>query len=163
MSLQRSDWPEMHQLHERRIKPIELGIIHNIPFDIFEIFAVPIYISFIFISFLGRNFKSAYINYLKTRGTMSSDTKYENTEPNKLPSNNTMKDLEIQREDETERLNTKQSAFKTLGWLDRFLAVWIFLAMAIGIILGNFVENTGPALQKGKFVGVSIPIGMFTT
>lgn len=51
------------------------------------------------------------------------------------------------------------SAFKSLGLLDRFLAVWIFLAMAIGIILGNFVENTGPALQKGKFVGVSVPIG----
>jgi hypothetical protein len=33
--------------------------------------------------------------------------------------------------------------------------------MAVGIILGNFVENTGPALQKGKFVGVSIPIGMW--
>lgn len=53
----------------------------------------------------------------------------------------------------------KQSAFKNLGILDRFLVVWIFLAMAIGIILGNFVPNTGPALQKGKFVGVSIPIG----
>jgi len=33
--------------------------------------------------------------------------------------------------------------------------------MAIGIILGNFVPNTGPALQKGKFVGVSVPIGMY--
>lgn len=53
----------------------------------------------------------------------------------------------------------KSSAFKGLGWLDRFLALWIFLAMAIGIILGNFVPNTGPALQKGKFVGVSVPIG----
>ena len=31
--------------------------------------------------------------------------------------------------------------------------------MAIGIVLGNFVPNTGPALQKGKFVGVSVPIG----
>lgn len=50
--------------------------------------------------------------------------------------------------------------FKNLGILDRFLAIWIFLAMAIGIILGNFVPNTGPALQKGKFVGVSVPIGM---
>ena len=57
---------------------------------------------------------------------------------------------------------TKVSAFKSLGLLDRFLALWIFLAMAIGIILGNFVPNTGPALQKGKFVGVSIPIGKFT-
>ncbi|KAB8273044.1 sodium bile acid symporter family-domain-containing protein [Aspergillus minisclerotigenes] len=54
----------------------------------------------------------------------------------------------------------KQSAFKNLGILDRFLAVWIFLAMAIGIILGNFVPNTGPALQQGKFVGVSIPIAV---
>ncbi|KAI9716727.1 MAG: hypothetical protein M1835_004164, partial [Candelina submexicana] len=50
------------------------------------------------------------------------------------------------------------SVFKGLGWLDRFLALWILLAMAIGIILGNFVPKTGPALQKGKFVGVSVPI-----
>lgn len=53
------------------------------------------------------------------------------------------------------------SAFKALGWLDQFLAMWIFLAMAIGIILGNFVPSTGPALQKGKFVGVSVPIGKY--
>lgn len=54
-----------------------------------------------------------------------------------------------------------RSAFHQLGLLDRFLAVWIFLAMAIGIILGNFVPSTGPALQRGKFVGVSVPIGEF--
>jgi len=53
---------------------------------------------------------------------------------------------------------TKHSVFKGLGWLDRFLALWILLAMAIGIILGNFVPNTGSALQKGQFIGVSIPI-----
>ena len=53
----------------------------------------------------------------------------------------------------------KSSAFKSLGWLDRFLALWILLAMIIGVLLGNFVPETGPALQKGKFVGVSIPIG----
>lgn len=52
------------------------------------------------------------------------------------------------------------SAIKALGWLDKLLALWIFLAMAAGIILGNFVPNIGPALQKGKFVDVSIPIGM---
>lgn len=51
------------------------------------------------------------------------------------------------------------SAFKSLAFLDKFLVLWILLAMAIGIILGNFVPNTGPALQKGKFVGVSVPIG----
>ncbi|KAG9648391.1 arsenical-resistance protein ACR3, partial [Aureobasidium melanogenum] len=54
----------------------------------------------------------------------------------------------------------KVSAIKGLGWLDRFLAVWIILAMAIGILLGNFVPETGPALEKGKFVGVSVPIAI---
>lgn len=53
----------------------------------------------------------------------------------------------------------EKSVFKALGWLDRFLAVWIFLAMLVGILLGNFVPETGPALEKGKFVGVSVPIG----
>lgn len=32
--------------------------------------------------------------------------------------------------------------------------------MAIGIILSNLVPSTGPALQKGQFVGVSIPIAI---
>jgi arsenite transporter len=50
------------------------------------------------------------------------------------------------------------SAFKSLWWLNRFLAVWIFLAMVFGVLLGNFVSNIGPPLQKGKLVGDSIPI-----
>ncbi|KAF7905594.1 uncharacterized protein EAF01_006115 [Botrytis porri] len=54
----------------------------------------------------------------------------------------------------------KTSLFKSLGWLDRLLALWIFLAMAIGILLGNFVPNVGTALQKGEFVGVSVPIAV---
>lgn len=68
-------------------------------------------------------------------------------------------DLENQPNSQVKEQTAKVSAFKSLGLLDRFLAIWIFLAMAIGIILGNFVPSTGPALQKGKFVGVSIPIG----
>ena len=51
------------------------------------------------------------------------------------------------------------SAFNSLGLLDRFLALWIILAMAIGILLGNFVPETGPALEKGQFVHVSVPVG----
>lgn len=53
----------------------------------------------------------------------------------------------------------KISAFKSLGILDRFLALWIILAMTIGILLGNFVPETGPALEKGQFVHVSVPVG----
>jgi ACR3 family arsenite transporter len=70
-------------------------------------------------------------------------------------------DIELQSHDKPENdpHSSKVSAFKSLGLLDRFLAVWILLAMAIGIILGSFVPSTGPALQKGKFVGVSVPIG----
>ncbi|OLN87099.1 Arsenical-resistance protein Acr3-like protein 1 [Colletotrichum chlorophyti] len=55
---------------------------------------------------------------------------------------------------------TSASAFKSLGWLDKLLALWIFLAMAVGIILGNFVPGIGQALQKGKFADVSIPIAV---
>lgn len=62
--------------------------------------------------------------------------------------------------DDEENKTSHDSAFKSLGWLDRLLAVWVLLAMAIGILLGNFVPSVGPALQRGKFVGVSIPIGM---
>ena len=62
--------------------------------------------------------------------------------------------------EEGEEDAAKSSVFKSLGWLDRFLALWIFLAMAVGILLGNFVPNTGPALQRGEFVGVSVPIGL---
>jgi ACR3 family arsenite transporter len=68
-------------------------------------------------------------------------------------------ELQLHGNQENDVQSSKVSVFKSLGLLDRFLAVWILLAMAIGIILGNFVPNTGPALQKGEFVGVSVPIG----
>lgn len=59
-----------------------------------------------------------------------------------------------------EPVTAKKSIYAGLGWLDRLLALWILLAIVIGILLGNFVESVGPALQRGKFVGVSVPIGM---
>lgn len=59
-----------------------------------------------------------------------------------------------------EETKTSLSAFKQLGFLDRFLAVWIFLAMAVGILLGYFEPSTGPAFQRGEFAEVSIPIAV---
>ena len=67
----------------------------------------------------------------------------------------TVDDVEGQQAKEPE----KTSVFKGLGLLDQLLALWIFVAMVVGVLLGNFVPNTGPALQKGQFVGVSVPIG----
>ena len=77
---------------------------------------------------------------------------------NSSPSNSPLPSSDREKQGTNEPA-TKVSAFKSLGILDQFLAVWIFLAMVIGIILGNFVPSTGSALQKGKFVGVSVPIG----
>lgn len=31
--------------------------------------------------------------------------------------------------------------------------------MLIGILLGNFVPSTASVLERGQFVGVSVPIG----
>lgn len=66
-------------------------------------------------------------------------------------------DLERQEPQQPKAQNV--SAFKALGWLDRFLAIWILLAIVVGILIGNFVSGAEEGLQKGQFVGVSIPIG----
>ncbi|SMR41559.1 unnamed protein product [Zymoseptoria tritici ST99CH_1E4] len=50
--------------------------------------------------------------------------------------------------------------FKALSFLDKFLVLWILLAMALGIILANVVPSTGPALQRGTFFDVSVPIAI---
>ena len=89
-----------------------------------------------------------------------------------INTSSTTQDLPIIHDVEKQRSNpshtgpmesSKTSTFQSLGWLDRFLALWIFLAMLVGILLGNFVSDVGPALQKGEFVGVSVPIGKFST
>lgn len=66
---------------------------------------------------------------------------------------------DIERQQKREQMNQKQSVYAGLGWLDRLLVLWILLAIIVGILLGNFVDGIGPALQKGKFVDVSVPIG----
>jgi len=73
--------------------------------------------------------------------------------PSVLPN----RDVETQRKEE--QVDQKRSVYAGLGWLDRLLVLWILLAIVVGILLGNFVDGIGPALQKGKFVDVSVPIG----
>lgn len=53
-----------------------------------------------------------------------------------------------------------QNVFSKLSTLDRFLPVWIFAAMALGIALGNFFPELGPALDSVKLDTVSLPIAI---
>ncbi|MBI4396423.1 MAG: ACR3 family arsenite efflux transporter [Elusimicrobia bacterium] len=47
-----------------------------------------------------------------------------------------------------------------LSWLDRFLPVWILLAMAAGVALGRFFPGIGPVLERVKVADVSLPIAV---
>ncbi len=47
-----------------------------------------------------------------------------------------------------------------LGLLDRFLPLWIFLAMAAGLLLGRAFPGLGAALDRVQLAGVSLPIGL---
>ncbi|MEU0004260.1 ACR3 family arsenite efflux transporter [Streptomyces sp. NPDC006314] len=47
-----------------------------------------------------------------------------------------------------------------LSTLDRFLAVWILLAMAVGLGLGRLIPGLNDTLAKAEIGGVSLPIAM---
>lgn len=49
---------------------------------------------------------------------------------------------------------------KRLSRLDRFLPIWIFTAMAGGILLGKVNPDLGAALDRVKVGGVSVPIAV---
>ncbi|MGA5810902.1 ACR3 family arsenite efflux transporter [Streptomyces cellulosae] len=52
------------------------------------------------------------------------------------------------------------SIVKKLSTLDRYLAVWILLAMALGLGLGRLVPGLNDALAKVETGGVSLPIAL---
>jgi ACR3 family arsenite transporter len=47
-----------------------------------------------------------------------------------------------------------------LSLIDRFLPVWIFGAMGVGLLLGRAFPDLGAALDQIKVAGVSVPIGI---
>jgi ACR3 family arsenite transporter len=47
-----------------------------------------------------------------------------------------------------------------LSFLDRFLTLWIFLAMGVGVGLGYFIPQTGPAITRLSVGTTSIPIAV---
>lgn len=52
------------------------------------------------------------------------------------------------------------SVVRRLSTLDRFLPLWIFVAMALGLLLGRAFPGLGAALDRVKVAGVSVPIGI---
>ena len=49
---------------------------------------------------------------------------------------------------------------KQLSTLDRFLPIWIFAAMALGLILGRALPGLGAALDSVRVADVSVPIAI---
>ncbi|KAI7904614.1 sodium bile acid symporter family-domain-containing protein [Cokeromyces recurvatus] len=54
----------------------------------------------------------------------------------------------------------ERSLIKQLGILDRFLIVWILLAMIIGVIIGYFVPHVQESFEVIQFGSVSVPIAI---
>ncbi|HEY0996257.1 MAG TPA: ACR3 family arsenite efflux transporter [Gemmatimonadaceae bacterium] len=52
------------------------------------------------------------------------------------------------------------SLVRRLSALDRFLPLWIFGAMALGLLLGRAFPSLGASLDRVKVAGVSVPIGV---
>lgn len=49
---------------------------------------------------------------------------------------------------------------RRLSTLDRLLPLWIFAAMALGLLLGRLVPDLGAALDRVQVAGVSVPIAV---
>ncbi|KAI1817918.1 sodium bile acid symporter family-domain-containing protein [Poronia punctata] len=104
--------------------------------------------------------KTTSRDYDDSSGIPSQADVEKNTTKTKSTSNPDIENQNVSRNPNPQTDKGKQSTFKSLGWLDRFLAVWILLAIVLGILLGNFAPNTAEVLDRGRFVGVSIPIAV---
>lgn len=56
--------------------------------------------------------------------------------------------------------NANTAVVEKLSLLDRFLPVWIGLAMAVGLLLGRSVPSLNTALDKIQIDGISLPIAL---
>jgi len=55
---------------------------------------------------------------------------------------------------------TGSPVIKEMSFLDRWLAVWILLAMGLGLALGRFVPGLNTALDSMSVGGISLPIAI---
>jgi ACR3 family arsenite transporter len=57
-------------------------------------------------------------------------------------------------------LDPAPCAQRRLGWLDRFLTLWIFLAMGAGVLLGRVAPSVGEAIDGLSVGTTNIPIAI---
>jgi len=55
---------------------------------------------------------------------------------------------------------TDAPILKRLSTLDRYLPLWIFAAMGVGLLLGRLFPGLGAILDRVQVAGVSVPIGL---
>ena len=60
----------------------------------------------------------------------------------------------------TDTVNADAHVTDRLSTLDRFLPVWIGLAMAAGLLLGGWIPGLNTALEKVQVDGISLPIAL---
>lgn len=60
----------------------------------------------------------------------------------------------------TIRQNAPSASPAQLSLIDRFLPLWIFAAMGLGILLGRVFPDLGDVLDRVKVAGVSLPIAI---
>lgn len=59
-----------------------------------------------------------------------------------------------------EQGNSLQGNTRGMSFLDRYLGIWILIAMVLGLILGHTVPGLGEALSAIEIGGISIPIAI---
>ena len=68
--------------------------------------------------------------------------------------------MNVNTTDDVALKTEREGAPKKLSWLDRFLTLWIFLAMAIGVAIGYFVLGVEDFINSFQVGAVNIPIAI---